>query len=439
MYKADDFAQIIIDALEQEPRQGAIFLCGLDHVGAYGCDVALRFATKGGHAWIWVLTDPSLIAAEAFDVLGECVAADIPIRYLHGEKPPMPFGCGAVVDLLHAQSMDSPYDEWYHHTIDWLDSLGLHHFNVNLTDTSRKYSSRYLQGIKTAQEKTLQESKEDLLYTTLRGCFTLCRVLKEEDIRLLLPPRPIDTHKGECGHALIVAGSLGMAGAAALCVNAALRGGAGLVTAVCPPEIIPILQVLAPCAMCIAPEHLEQAIASKNAIAVGPGLGKSESLHPLLETLLEVPAAQVWDADALNWLSEHPRKLTGNIILTPHIGEAARLLQWNIRRVMADPEKAAVQLQKQYNAVVLLKGPITLITDGMFIACNLTGTPGMATGGCGDVLTGLIAAFLAQGLVPFEAAQLAAYLHGIAGEKAAKARGIRSMTAQDILDFLRIE
>lgn len=281
--------------------------------------------------------------------------------------------------------------------------------------------------------------KEDLLYITLRGNYQNCTELTGDDIKGLMPSRPIHAHKGTCGHALIVAGSYGMAGAAALCTNAALRGGAGLVTSVCPQTILPIVQTLAPCAMCMVPSQLEKALVSKNAIAVGPGLGKSRNIGHILEILLTVPTQQVWDADALNWLARHPRRLTNHFILTPHMGEAARLLRWPIDKVINNPQKAAAQLHREFGAIILLKGTITLITDGVFTTCNMTGTPGMATGGCGDVLTGLIAALLAQGLSAYNAARLAAYLHGRAGEAAAKRRGIRSMIAQDILDVLRID
>lgn len=281
--------------------------------------------------------------------------------------------------------------------------------------------------------------KDDLLYTTLQGNLGNCKVLLDDDIVKLLPPRHIDAHKGTCGHALIIAGSYGMAGAAALCTNAALRGGAGLVTTVCPPAVIPIVQTLAPCAMCMPPRYLQKALVSKNAIAVGPGLGKAKSAGAMLEEIVTVPLQQVWDADALNWLSKNPRTLSDHFILTPHVGEAARLLGQPIDKILDDPLLAAYQLQEAYGAVILLKGAITIITDGTLTTCNMTGTQGMATGGCGDVLTGLIAAFLAQGLSTFNAAQLAAYLHGKAGEEAAKRYGIRSMLAQDILDVLRID
>lgn len=283
-----------------------------------------------------------------------------------------------------------------------------------------------------------QEHKEALLHRMIDGRYPYT-LITESDINEILPERPFDAHKGSCGHAMIVAGSFGMAGAASLCVNAALRGGAGLVTAVCPKEIIPIIQILAPCAMCVPTEELRHSLPTKSAVAAGPGLGKCGAVTEMLQTLLAEPLPQVWDADALNWLSDHPQALSSHFVLTPHYGEAARLLRVSIQKIQENPADAAFQLHKQYGAVILLKGPVTLVTDGVYLACNITGTPGMATGGSGDVLTGLIAAFLAQNLSPYNAARAAAFLHGTAGEAAAASTGVRSMTAQDILNALGID
>lgn len=234
-----------------------------------------------------------------------------------------------------------------------------------------------------------------------------------------------------------------MAGAAALCATAALRGGAGLATVCCPDDVLPVVQCLAPCATCVPHGSLETALAGKRAIAAGPGLGTGAG--PLLERLLEAPVPQVWDADALNWLGAHPRALGDRFVLTPHPGEAARLLGVSVAEVTDDPPLAAQRLFERYGAVALVKGATTAVHAGGTApgtgrrALNLSGTPGMATGGSGDVLTGLIAALLAQGLSPFDAARAGAFLHGRAGERAAAARGVRSMTAQDLLDMVRID
>lgn len=172
--------------------------------------------------------------------------------------------------------------------------------------------------------------------------------LEDRDIPLLLPPRAPDAHKGDCGHVLALAGSRGMAGAAALCATAALRGGAGLATVCCPDDVLPVVQCLAPCATCVPHGSLETALAGKRAIAAGPGLGTGAG--PLLERLLEAPVPQVWDADALNWLGAHPRALGDRFVLTPHPGEAARLLGVSVAEVTDDPPLAAQRLFERYGA-----------------------------------------------------------------------------------------
>ena len=147
----------------------------------------------------------------------------------------------------------------------------------------------------------------------------------------------------------------------------------------------------------------------------------------------------MWDADALNWLSEQPQRLGENAVITPHPGEAARLLGCGTREITADPIAAAKALSEKFGCTALLKGAATVIVCGEKRALNLSGTPGLAKGGSGDVLTGVIAGLLAQGLAPFDAARLGAFLHGRAGERAAQKRGVRSMLATDAAEALGIE
>ena len=232
-----------------------------------------------------------------------------------------------------------------------------------------------------------------------------------------------------------------MAGAAALCANAAMRAGAGLCTILAAGKTIPILQELAPCAMCLkrGDTLLADALAGKSAVAVGPGLGRTQEAAEILAALCaEKSIPQIWDADALNWLAEHPEPRGVRAVMTPHPGEAARLLGCDIREVTADPIESAVWLSEKFGCTALLKGATTVIARDGQCALNLSGTPGMATGGSGDTLTGIIAALLGQGLSSFDAARLGAFLHGRAGERAAEKRGVRSMIASDIIDVLDI-
>ncbi|NLE37774.1 MAG: NAD(P)H-hydrate dehydratase [Pirellulaceae bacterium] len=267
-----------------------------------------------------------------------------------------------------------------------------------------------------------------------------------------LPRRERDAHKGRFGLALIVGGSRGMSGAVSLAGMAALRGGAGLVRLAVPDVCLDVVAAHEPSYMTVAlPSNaagqidgdatalIEPWIASATAVAVGPGLGRGEQLDVLVARLYQTVALpMVFDADALNGLATRPDVLAthaGPRVLTPHPGEFARLTGGQVMPLESRNE-AAVELARRCGAVVVLKGHHTCITDGTRTFLNATGNPGMATGGSGDVLTGLITALLCQGLEPLAAARLAVHLHGAAGDRAAQSLGEVSMIASDLIRFL---
>lgn len=273
----------------------------------------------------------------------------------------------------------------------------------------------------------------------------------------VFPDRPADGHKGTFGRVLVIAGSRGMSGAAALAGVSALRGGAGLVYVAVPREIQPIVASYEPSYLTIGLSddvetgqvdddvgEILRACVGKDAIAIGPGLGTGEGPRSAVLTVWShatVPV--VVDADALNLLADEDwllqsRKTNaiGPRILTPHPGEFARLLDCSIAEVLAKRSQLALEFAATYRCVLLLKGPSTLITDGERVAINTTGNSGMATGGSGDVLTGVIAALLAQGLSPFDAARTGAYWHGLAGDLAAAELSQPSLIASDLPRYL---
>lgn len=268
-----------------------------------------------------------------------------------------------------------------------------------------------------------------------------------------LPRRPTDAHKGTFGRALIIAGSRGMSGAACLAGLGALRGGAGLVYVAVPASILPIVAAVEPSYLTIplpedaggrmtraARSRLEEAIRGSSAIAFGPGWGQTDDLADLGGWLYrEATRAAVVDADGLNALAVAPQALAehaGPRILTPHPGEFARLIGTSTAEIQSRREDAAAELAARYDVVVVLKGAGTVISDGRRLAVNTTGNAGMATGGTGDVLTGLIVALLAQGMEPFAAAQLAAHLHGLAGDLAAAELSQPGLIASDLPRYL---
>lgn len=263
------------------------------------------------------------------------------------------------------------------------------------------------------------------------------------------PVRPADAHKGTFGRVLVIGGSRGMSGAPSLAGLGALRGGAGLVYVAVPSEILPIVAAIEPSYLTIPlatdEEHgclstdgltgLRKACEGKVAIALGPGLGQSRGVAAIVNSLFtELPQPMVVDADALNVLAS--QKAAGQRILTPHPGEFARLIGSDIATVQSQRAKLAAEFAATHGVIVVLKGQRTVITDGDRVAINHTGNPGMATGGSGDVLTGLIAALLAQGMPAFEAAQLGAHLHGLAGDLAAAEQSQPGLIASDLPKFL---
>ncbi len=250
-----------------------------------------------------------------------------------------------------------------------------------------------------------------------------------------------------------------MAGAAALCANAAMRTGAGLTNILCREGLLPILQSLAPCATCtalpevegrLAPEAADlarKALARADAACIGCGLGQGADAVPLLRTFAQAACPVVWDADALNLLARHEEllPLKEADIITPHLGEAARLLDDEPHALALDPLGTLDRLHDLCGCTVLLKGARTLITDGIQSWCNLHGTPAMAKGGAGDVLSGIITALLPRkddaGLPLLSSGQCAAYgamIHGLSGLSAAEARGVNSVLATDLVDHIRL-
>ncbi|HKB04766.1 MAG TPA: NAD(P)H-hydrate dehydratase [Gemmataceae bacterium] len=270
-----------------------------------------------------------------------------------------------------------------------------------------------------------------------------------------LPPRPADAHKGMFGRLLVVAGSRGMSGAAALSATAGLRGGAGLVQVAVPGDILPIVAGGNPCYMTAPFAHDDRGRLARAAIdeiislastwadvvALGPGLGQSEAMPELVSAMLgRVEKPLVIDADGLNALARIPaeawRKHRAPVVLTPHPGEFARLSGRSSDEVRQRREELAIGYAAQQSVVLVLKGHATIVTDGRRVYRNATGNPGMATGGTGDVLTGLIGALIGQGLAPFEAAVLGVWAHGRAGDLAAAQVGQTALIATDLLAHL---
>jgi len=269
-----------------------------------------------------------------------------------------------------------------------------------------------------------------------------CARMELEALLERLPPRPANAHKGLFGTVLVVGGDHGMAGAASLAAEAALRCGAGLVRVATRPEHVAALVARRPESMprgVESDEDFTPLLEAADVLVLGPGLGSSPWSVQLLQRALASSRPAVLDADALNLLATGgvgsvPRD--GVRILTPHPGEAARLLGCDTGAVQSDRFAAVAELQRRYGGVVVLKGNGSLVADGAITLLSDYGNPGMASGGMGDVLSGVIGALLAQGLPALEAAALGVCLHGAAADLAA-GEGERGLLATDLLPRLR--
>ena len=272
-----------------------------------------------------------------------------------------------------------------------------------------------------------------------------------EQREYVFPRRAVDAHKGEFGRVLMVGGSVGMSGAIALAGQAALRTGSGLVRVVTPLDVQSVVASFYPCLMVVpasssdgalseqALDEILQHAAWADVIAMGPGMGCTPAGQQLASKLYQqLSQPLLVDADGLNnlaWLCCDLSDHAGPRILTPHAGEFQRLSGESVAE-RKQLEKSAVEFAGSHGVTVVLKGHRTLITDGTSQFYNPSGNDGLATAGTGDVLTGVVISLLGQGLTPNDAARTGCYLHGLAGDLAAKRRGKSSLVATDLFDFL---
>lgn len=269
---------------------------------------------------------------------------------------------------------------------------------------------------------------------------------------LTLPRRVRESHKGDYGRVLLVGGSRGMAGSISLSAISALQSGSGLVTLAVPDRCLETAASFNPCLMTRpladsgtgifsseAANQLAEFADAFDAFGIGPGMGTESGSAAVVRWFLASERPRAIDADGLNLiakLDDWPQRLRGPAVLTPHPGEWQRISGESAKDRQAQ-RAAAIRIAAMTGTVVLLKGAATFVTDGKREYTNETGNPGMATGGSGDVLTGLVTSLLGQGLAPFDAAQLGAWIHGVAGEIAAeRAGGAAGITAKDIADAL---
>ncbi len=447
----------VADAVEAFIRNGCVVcLCGTGNNGGDGMAamriLAGRHADFTGECWIM----PGKLSTDAERELARLKQTAVRVRMLENDLPEVQ-EIGCIIDALFGTGLCRPVEGMARACCEWIhrqdapvvavdipsglrgltgDVLGCA-VQADITVTfHRPKTGLYLKnGPDHAGKIVVGDIGIPASFDDADGL----ALLEKSDLTSFLPKRSRVSHKGDYGRVLLFAGSRGMAGAAAIAAMAALRTGAGLVTVACPDGIVDIVQILCPCATCLPlPEAakeawpiLETAVQRCDAIGAGCGLGQSQWALELIKRLVTIPKPLALDADALNLMAREGLEAPG-AFLTPHPAEAARLLHCDIAEVLADMPSAARKLADQN--CVILKGACSVLDDGLSQAINPYGTPGMAKGGSGDALTGILTALLAArgDRTNLELMQTACALHGLAGEMAAEKYGERGMLATDL-------
>jgi NAD(P)H-hydrate epimerase len=446
----------------------AIVFAGSGNNGGDGFVAARHLRDRGLQVEVWLAALAEGIQGEARANLDKLVPLGVPL--LVGEPPAVHAG-DVIVDALFGTGLKRPPEGRYADGIRAINagrSAGARVVAVDVPSGLDADSGRPL-GLCVAADLTVTMgvAKPGLCQepgATLAGQLEIADIgfpaealaelpsklelLDEPTVRGLFSPRPRESNKGSFGHLLVCAGSPGKAGAAALCVGGALRSGAGLVTLASRPSVVDRLWTAHPEAMGVplastgplggadvAP--LSAALAGKSAFAAGPGIPRGpDTASALAELLSGFTGPSVVDADALNAFAENLallRRAHGPLVLTPHPGEMSRLCERPVAELQADRLGAAKRFSAEHGLVLVLKGARTVVAapDGA-VSIVPTGNPGLATGGTGDVLCGLIGGLLAQGLAPYDAARAGAYIHGLAGDLAARRFGERGLLAGDL-------
>ena len=454
-----------------DDRARVLFVCGPGNNGGDGYCAARLWQQGGGKAAVLEVTDRAHGDAKMNRTL--CQLCRIPVTQAH-EIDPFP-DCDVIVDALFGTGLDRAPEGTALYLIREINACGKPVVAVDIpSGLNGLDGSIPSEAVNATETVTFYRPKHGLLMgrgAEVCGRMTVApilipeswsdafgmRVMTPEDVRTLAVKRPVRGHKGTFGKTVILAGSPGMAGAAAFSARAAVKTGSGLTAVLCRQSILPIIQTLCPAAVCVAlPEEngvltgeaadiVQAQLHTADAAVVGCGLGRQDDLLPLLHLFREADCPVVWDADALNLLAGHREllPLPAHHVITPHPGEAARLLGSDAPYVAGHLLPSMQQLRKLTGANVLLKDARTLMTDGAETAVNPIGTPALGKGGSGDILSGMLGALLAQrsGLKGdmLTLIQLAAYLHADAGVRAAEALGEYCVTPEDVIAHIRFE
>ena len=436
------------------PDSSLLILCGPGNNGGDGFVVARLLHEAGYFVTLISLTDSDLFKGDAARARDDWLKTGGKIGHYSEQLPATDF----IIDALFGIGLTRPLEGKFQQVVEQVNASGKPVLSIDIpsglcSETGavrgaaiRANTTITFIGLKAGQ--FLLDGPDccgELLLDDLSVPSTayadqppVARLLDESEIATHLPPRARNCHKGDFGHVLVVGGGVGMPGAVRMAGEAAARSGAGLVSVATLPqhaESIP-----AACSVLMAhgvsdPSQLQALLKKATTLAFGPGLGQGKWASMLFARVMESDKPRVVDADALNLLADNPQQCDQQII-TPHPGEAGRLLGVSTSEIQHDRLLAVKNLQQKYGGVVVLKGQGTLVSDGEEIWLCRFGNPGMASGGMGDVLTGVIAALLAQGLTLLDAAKAGVLIHALAADKVAGTQP-RGLLATDLLSALR--
>ena len=467
----------LADALADNfPEATTVYIfCGPGNNGGDGLALARHLSVRGYHVEIALLNVGKLLSPDSQTQLNICQSQGLLIREIGPDDDTRNAIEAAgrfdlVVDALFGIGLSRPLEGQFREVVEAMNSLPVPILSVDLpsglSGGSRQIIGSHVQAAMTvtfaapkiahvffpAAEVVGEVVVADLgipaeLVERAGGDLNL---LVGRELRALVGPRPLSSHKGDFGHSVIVAGSTGKAGAAILAAQSAVRGGSGLVTVAVPSAIVQTVDgaslesmslSLPGAESCLDESSVETILefcSDKEVLAIGPGLGLSEATVLAVRALIaQSNLPLVLDADGLNAVGNHLDILRSRrlpTILTPHPGELGRLLGRSSSEIQEDRLSAVREAAEKTGSIVILKGYRTLIgstEDGVFV--NPTGNPAMASGGSGDVLTGIIAALIAQGLEGIDAAKLGVFIHGIAGDLAAPGETSIGSTASDLI------
>jgi len=430
-----------------------IVLAGRGNNAGDGYLVASLAKRAGWQVSLLAVGDPAALTGEALTAHEEALAAGVDVQRWSGQTL-----SGVVLDALLGTGLSGEVREPYLSVINAINASGLPVVAVDIPSGLSADTGQTL-GVAVRADLTVTfiglklglltgdaaDLIGELVFDDLQADPAIVSTSAISATRLdtfnlpRLAPRPRTAHKGMYGRVLVVGGDLGFGGAALLMAESALRSGAGMVTLATRAEHVPAALTRLPEVMSAgigSANQLHALIEPASVLVVGPGMGQHSWGRSLLSAAADAKQPQVWDADALNQLASGFVTLPGNSVITPHPGEAARLLGISIREIQADRPAAVRALAQKFRAVCVLKGTGSLIADadGRLALCD-RGHPAMATGGLGDVLAGLIGALMAQKMAPYEAACLGVWLHAAAGEQAGESG--RGLAASDVIAFIR--